>query len=178
MPTPASLKLRGNDSLSTTNSSVFYYEDTDMDKTVMFPKWWDKKRGNREYIRVNRIHVSRDGGDLDLIIPASYDLMLTADYDGDKAFDVTHHRSIKRMGLALHGTTDVRAEFIYPVSVKQKIAYREMNGGLKSIYSETPAETFRILYEELRPFFNLGNLAQATAHFDLNKASDSFDLNT
>ena len=178
MPTPASLKLRGNDSLQTDDNSVFYYEDTDVDKTVLFPKWWERNGKNREYIRVNRIHVTRDGGDLDLIIPADYDLMLTADYDGDKTFDVKHHRSIKRMGLAMHGTTDVRAEFIYPISAKQKIAYREMNGGLKSIYSTTPAETFRILHTELKPFFDLGNLAQATAHYDLNLGTDSFDLNT
>jgi hypothetical protein len=178
MPTPASLKLRGNDSLLTDNTSVLYYEDNDADTTVLFPKWWGKNGKNREYIRVNRIHVSRDGGDLDLIVPADYDLMLTANYDGDKTFNVTHHRSIKRMGLAPHGTTDVRAEFIYPTSSKQKIAYREMNGGLKSIYSPYPPETFRILYEELKPLFDLGNLAQATAHFDLNLATDSFDLNT
>ena len=178
MPTPASLKLRGNDSLLTDNSLVFYYEDHDVDKTVMFPKWWGRNGKNREYIRVNRIHVSRDGGDLDLIVPAEYDLMLTADYDGDKTFNVTHHRSIKRMGLAPHGTTDVRAEFIFPISTGQKVAFREMGIGLKSIYSPHPPETFRILYEELKPLFDLGNLAQATAHFDLNLATDSFDLNT
>ena len=69
----ATLKVRGIHSADTA-SEYSSDEVGTIDDTFLFPKWWDKKANNVEYIRCFKMHMERVCDDIDVIIPASHDL--------------------------------------------------------------------------------------------------------
>ena len=109
----ATLKVRGIHSADT--ASEFSSDEVGtIDDTFLFPKWWDKKANNVEYIRVFKLHITRACDDIDIIIPASADVEIRGEYDGNVTFRIDYHRGVKRMALTAHDSTTVDAEYIFP----------------------------------------------------------------
>ena len=78
----ATLKVRGIHS-SDTASEYSSDEVGTIDDTFLFPKWWDKKANNVEYIRCFKMHMERVCDDIDVIIPANADVEIRGAYDGN-----------------------------------------------------------------------------------------------
>ena len=75
----STLKVRGIHS-SDTASEFSSDEVGTIDDTFLFPKWWDKKANNVEYIRVFKMHMTRACDDIDIIIPASSDVEIRGEH--------------------------------------------------------------------------------------------------
>ena len=120
----ATLKIRGIHSADT--ASVYSSDEVGtIDDTFLFPKWWDKKANNIEYIRVFKLHMTRVCDDIDIIIPANPDVEIRGDYDGNVTFRFDYHRGVERMALTTHNSTTVAAEYIFPKHPGQKPTYKE-----------------------------------------------------
>ena len=170
------LILRGKDNLSSPNENAYYYEGSSNGTGILekFPKWWDKKQYDN-LIWVNRIHLTRSCGDIDLIIPASYDLSMKLRYDGDVGFHFDKHRACKRVAVVDHGSREVLEEYIFPIHPGQKTRKRVF-GQLISCRTASHTVGFFDFIEEEVPM-DCGDLSLADAHYDLNVGNLTFDLN-
>ena len=131
------LKVRGLHSADT--ASPFSSDETGtIDDTFLFPKWWDRNAGSVEYIRVFKLHMTRACDDIDVIIPASADVEIRGEYDGNVTFRFDYHRGVKRIALTAHNSTTVTAEYIFPKHPGQKATYKEYGAGPVVCFSSTP----------------------------------------
>ena len=170
------LNLRGIDELSdNTTDDTFAYEGSEFGTIEKIPQWWDKKQ-TPQYISCNRIHIKRSCGDIDMLVPAAYDLSLKIRYDGDVAFNFDKYRSCKRVGIADHGSNEVLEEYIMPPNPGQAVKKRVF-GPLVSCFNVLHTVGFGDYYDEEFPM-NAGSVtATSDAHYDLNVGNRSFDLN-
>jgi hypothetical protein len=121
-----------------------------IDDTFLFPKWWDKKANNVEYIRCFKLHVT---------------------------FRFDYHRGVKRMALTAHNSTEVTAEYIFPTRVSQQPTYREYGAGPVVCFAATPVGSWATFVFEHRPNLDLGGYEPADGFYDLNLENDVYDLN-
>ena len=173
----ATLKVRG---IHCADTASEYSSDEvgTIDDTFLFPKWWDKKANNVEYIRCFKLHMERACDDIDLIIPANADVEIRGEYDGNVGFRFDYHRGVKRMALTAHDSTQVDAEYIFPVAVHQQPRYVEYGAGPVVCFSARTLGSWATFVFEHRPNLDLGNLSAADGHYDLNiEPLNAFDLN-
>lgn len=168
------LKLRGIDNLSSNSSGTFYYEGSKFGTAERVPQWWDRKQ-SPAYIWVNRIHITRSCGDIDMLIPMAYDLSLKIRYDGDVGFEFDKFRSCKRVGLTDSGSNEVWEEYIMPNHPGRAPTHRVITP-LISCFTSTHVVGFFDYYQEEIPM-NAGDLSPTDAHYDLNVGNLNFDLN-
>ena len=170
------LKIRG---LHTADTASIYSTDEvgTVDDTFLFPKWWDKKANNVEYIRCFKLHMTRACDDIDIVIPASADVEIRGEYDGNVTFRIDYHRGVKRMALTAHDSTTVDAEYIFPISVHQQPSYKEYGAGPVACFSSAPVGSWETFVIEHRPNLDLGGHEPADGFYDLNLESALYDLN-
>ena len=171
----ATLNVRGLHKFST-NPSVTS-DELSFDDTFLFPKWWNKNAGRVEYIRCIKAHVTRDCDDIDLIIPASYDLVIRGTFDGNVTFRIDYHRGIKRMALTAHNSTVVTAEYLFGNRPGQQPRYKKYGAGPVVCFSAAPTGLWATFVYEHTPDLNLGDLSPADGFYDLNLDSDLYDMN-
>lgn len=172
----ATLKVRGIHSADT--ATVFSSDEVGtIDDTFLFPKWWDKKANNVEYIRVFKLHMTRACDDIDVIIPASADVEIRGEYDGNVGFRIDYHRGVKRMALTAHDSTQVDAEYIFPTRVGQQPTYKEYGAGPIVCFSSTVLGDWETFYFEHSPTLDLGDLTASDGFYDLNQEEfHGFDM--
>jgi hypothetical protein len=145
----------------------------------LFPKWWNKKGNNVEYIRVFKLHITRACDDIDIVIPASADVEIRGEYDGNVTFRIDYHRGVKRMALTAHDSTTVDAEYIFPISVHQQPTYKEYGAGPIACFSSTDTGKWSTFVIEHRPNLDLGGYEPADGFYDLNtEPLNAFDFGT
>jgi hypothetical protein len=145
----------------------------------LFPKWWNKKGNNVEYIRVFKLHITRACDDIDVVIPASADVEIRGEYDGNVTFRIDYHRGVKRMALTAHDSTTVDAEYIFPISVHQQPTYKEYGAGPIACFSSTDTGKWSTFVIEHRPNLDLGGYEPADGFYDLNtEPLNAFDFGT
>jgi len=173
----ATLKVRGIHSADT--ASEFSSDEVGtIDDTFLFPKWWDKKANNVEYIRVFKLHITRACDDIDIIIPASSDVEIRGEYDGNVTFRIDYHRGVKRMALTAHDSTTGDAEYIFPVAANQAPSYKEYGAGPIACFASTDLGSWSTFVFEHRPNLDLGGYEAADGFYDLNQEpQNAFDLN-
>jgi hypothetical protein len=172
----STLKVRGIHS-SDTASEFSSDEVGTIDDTFLFPKWWDKKANNVEYIRVFKMHMTRACDDIDIIIPASSDVEIRGTYDGNVTFRIDYHRGVKRMALTAHDSTTVDAEYIFPTRPSQKPTYKEYGGGPVVCFASTRMGSWKTFVVEHKPFLDLGGYEPSDGFYDLNtEEMNGFDL--
>ncbi len=170
------LKVRG---LHTADTASIYSTDEvgTIDDTFLFPKWWDKKANNVEYIRCFKLHMSRVCDDIDLIIPASHDVEIRGEYDGNVGFRIDYHRGVKRMALTAHNSTTVVAEYVFPTRPSQQPSYKEFGAGPIVCFSSSVLGDWETFYFEHKPTLDLGTLTAADGFYDLNQEEfHGFDM--
>ena len=172
----ATLKVRGIHSADTA-SEYSSDEVGTIDDTFLFPKWWNKKANNVEYIRVFKLHMTRACDDIDIIIPAGADVEIRGVYDGNVTFRIDYHRGVKRMALTAHNSTTVDAEYIFPTRPSQAPTYKEYGAGPVVCFSASPTGSWATFVFEHRPNLDLGGYEPADGFYDLNLESDLYDLN-
>ena len=170
------LNVRG---LHTADTASIYSTDEvgTIDDTFLFPKWWDRKANNVEYIRCFKLHMTRQCDDIDVIIPASSDVEIRGEYDGNVTFRFDYHRGVKRMALTTHNSTQVTAEYIFPTRVGQQPTYKEYGAGPVVCYSATTVGSWATFVVEHSPNLDLGGYELADGFYDLNLESALYDLN-
>ena len=171
----ATLTVRGLHKFSTSPKVTF--DELSFDNTFMFPKWWDKNAGSVEYIRCIKAHVDRVCDDIDLSIPASYDIILRGEFDGNVTFRFDYHRNVKRMALTAPGSTTVDAEYIFPKHPGQQPTYKTYGAGPIVCFAAAPTGSWAQFVLEHSPDLNLGDLSPADGFYDLNLETDLYDLN-
>ena len=171
----ATLKVRGIHSAYT--ASEFSSDEVGtIDDTFLFPKWWDKKANNVEYIRVFKMHITRACDDIDIVIPASSDVEIRGEYDGNVTFRIDYHRGVKRMALTAHDSTTVDAEYIFPISVHQAPTYKEYGAGPIACFSGDLGNCATFVFEH-RPNLDLGGYEAHDGSYDLNlEPLNNFDF--
>ena len=171
----ATLKVRGIHSADT--ASEFSSDEVGtIDDTFLFPKWWDKKANNVEYIRVFKLHITRACDDIDIVIPASSDVEIRGEYDGNVTFRIDYHRGVKRMALTAHDSTTVDAEYIFPTRPSQAPTYKEYGAGPVACFSGDLGSWATFVFEH-RPNLDLGGYEAADGHYDLNvEPLNNFDF--
>ena len=148
-----------------------------IDDTFLFPKWWDKNAGNVEYIRVFKVHMNRSCDDIDVIIPASSDVEIHGDYDGNVGFRIDFHRGVKRMALTARNSTKVDAEYIFPTRPSQQPRYVKYGEGPIICGDPESTGSWREFFLEFRPTVDMGGLETAIGHYDLeDEPFNGFDL--
>jgi hypothetical protein len=174
----ATLKVRGIHSADT--ASEFSSDEVGtIDDTFLFPKWWNKKGNNVEYIRVFKLHITRACDDIDIVIPASADVEIRGEYDGNVTFRIDYHRGVKRMALTAHDSTTVDAEYIFPISVHQQPSYKEYGTGPIACFASTDTGSWSTFVIEHRPNLDLGGYEPADGFYDLNdEPLNAFDFGT
>ena len=173
----ATLKVRG---IHCADTASEYSSDEvgTIDDTFLFPKWWDKKANNVEYIRCFKLHMERVCDDIDVIIPANADVEIRGEYDGNVGFRFDYHRGVKRMALTAHNSTQVNAEYIFPVATHQKPRYVEYGAGPVVCFSSLTLGSWATFVIEHRPVIDLGGYEPADGFYDLNKEPlNAFNLN-
>ena len=171
----ATLKVRGIHSADT--ASEFSSDEVGtIDDTFLFPKWWDKKANNVQYIRVFKMHITRACDDIDIVIPASSDVEIRGEYDGNVTFRIDYHRGVKRMALTAHDSTTVDAEYIFPISVHQAPTYKEYGAGPIACFSGDLGSWATFVFEH-RPNLDLGGYEAHDGSYDLNLENDTYDFN-
>lgn len=149
-----------------------------IDDTFLFPKWWDKKANNVKYIRCFKLHMERVCDDIDIIIPASADVEIRGEYDGNLGFRIDYHRGVKRMAITAHNSTQVDAEYIFPTRPGQKPRYVEYGAGPVACFNATTIGSWATFVFEHRPNLDLGGYEPADGFYDLNtEPLNAFDLN-
>ena len=164
----AHLNVRGIN-CSDTASEFSSDEVGTIDNTFLFPKWWDKKGNNVEYIRVFKLHITRVCDDIDIIIPASTDVEIRGSYDGNVTFRIDYHRGVKRMALTAPNSTVVDAEYIFPTRPSQKPRYIEYGAGPVTCFDANPLGSWALFYLEHSPNLDLGDYSAADGFYDLNQ---------
>ncbi len=173
MPT---LNIRGLHSAET--ASIFSSDTTGtIDDTFLFPKWWDKKANNVEYIRVFKLRMTRVCDDIDVIIPANHDVEIRGQYDGNVGFRIDYHRGVKRMAITAHDTTDVVAEYRFTTRFVHHPTLRKFGSGPVVCFAASPTGKWATFVFEHKPDLNLGDLSPADGFYDLNLENDLYDLN-
>jgi len=170
------LKVRGLHSADT--ASQYSSDETGtVDDTFLFPKWWDKKANNVEYIRVFKLHMTRACDDIDIIIPASSDVEIRGVYDGNVTFRFDYHRGVRRMALTKHNSTTVDAEYIFPTRPSQAPTYKEYGAGPVVCFSSTTLGSWETFVLEHKPYLDLGGLEPADGFYDIDEESlNAFDF--
>ena len=170
------LNLRGIDELSSDGASdSFAYEGSEFGTIEKIPQWWDKKQ-SPAFIPCNRIHVKRSCGDIDMLVPAAYDLSLKIRYDGDVDFQFDKYRSCDRVGITDHGSNEVLEEYIMP-RIPGQAPTKRVFGPLISCFDSSHIDDFGSWYDEEFPM-DAGSVAATTVgHYDLNVGNRTFDLN-
>ena len=171
----STLNVRGLHKFS--SSSGLLDNELAFDGTFLFPKWWNKNAGSVEYIRCIKAHVERVCDDIDIIIPASYDLELRGEFDGNVTFRFDYHRGISRMALTAHDSTEVTAEYIFPKFPGQQPIYKEYGAGPIACFVSTDVGSWQTFVLEHRPNLDLGDLTPADGFYDLNLETNLYDLN-
>jgi len=162
------LKVRGLHSADT--ASQYSSDETGtVDDTFLFPKWWDKKANNVEYIRVFKLHMTRACDDIDIIIPASSDVEIRGVYDGNVTFRFDYHRGVRRMALTKHNSTTVDAEYIFPTRPSQAPTYKEYGAGPVVCFSSNPLGSWETFMVEHSPRLDLGGYEPADGFYDINE---------
>lgn len=164
----ATLKVRGIHSADTA-SEYSSDEVGTIDDTFLFPKWWDKKANNVEYIRCFKMHMERVCDDIDVIIPANADVEIRGAYDGNLGFRIDYHRGVKRMAITAHNSTQVDAEYIFPTRPSQQPMYKEYGAGPVACFGATPIGSWVTFVAEHRPAMDLGGYEAADGFYDLNE---------
>ena len=172
MPT---LNLRGTRELSSDTAGIFSYDGSVFGTLERVPKWWDKKQSPM-MIWVNRVHITRSCGDIDLLVPKSYDLDLKIRYDGDVGFIFDRYKSVERVGITDPGSNEVLEEYIMPNHPGRAVRKR-IFGNLISCLSALDVVGFYAYYSEEGPNMDCGDLSPSDAHYDLNVGDRNFDLN-
>ena len=174
----ATLKVRGIHSADT--ASEFSSDEVGtIDDTFLFPKWWNKKANNVEYIRVFKLHITRACDDIDIVIPASSDVEIRGEYDGNVTFRIDYHRGVKRMALTAHDSTTVDAEYIFPTRPGQAPRYKEYGAGPIACFASTDTGRWSTFVVEHRPNLDLGGYEPADGFYDLNdEPLNAFDFGT
>jgi len=170
------LKVRGLHSADTA-SQYSSDEIGTVDDTFLFPKWWGKNAGSVQYIRVFKLHMTRACDDIDVIIPASADVEIRGEYDGNITFRFDYHRGVKRMALTAHNSTKVTAEYIFPKHPGQRPTYKEYGAGPVVCFSTTPTGVWATFVFEHSPDLDLGGYEPADGFYDLNLENNLYDLN-
>jgi len=171
----ATLKVRGIHSADTA-SEYSSDEVGTIDDTFLFPKWWNKKANNVEYIRCFKLHMERACDDIDIIIPASADVEIRGEYDGNVTFRIDYHRGVKRMALTAHNSTTVDAEYIFPTRPSQAPRYVEYGAGPIACFSADVGSWATFVFEH-RPNLDLGGYEAHDGNYDLNtEPFNSFDF--
>ena len=172
----AKLKVRGIHTADT--ASVYSSDETGtIDDTFLFPKWWDKKGNNVEYIRVFKMHMTRVCDDIDVIIPANADIEIRGEYDGNLGFRFDYHRGVRRMAITAHDSTRVDAEYIFPTRVGQQPTYREYGAGPILCFAADDIGSWKTFVFEHEPVLDLGGLEAADGYYDLNaEPLNGFDM--
>jgi len=170
------LNVRGLHSADT--ASIYSSDETGtIDDTFLFPKWWDKKANNVEYIRCFKMRMTRVCDDIDVVIPASYDVEIRGEYDGNVGFRIDYHRGVKRMALTAPDSTTVVAEYLFPTRPSQKPSYKEFGAGPVVCFAASPTGVWATFVIEHSPNLDLGGYEPADGFYDLNLESDLYDLN-
>ena len=170
------LKVRGIHSANTCNE-FSTDEAGSIDDTYLFPKWWDKKANCVEYIRVFKLRMHRVCDDIDVIIPASADVEIRGDYDGNVTFRFDYHRGVKRMALTEVNSTKVTAEYIFPTNPSQQPRYKEYGAGPVVCFASDSLGSWQAFVVENRPNLDLGSLSIADGFYDLNQEPfNGFDM--
>ena len=175
------LTLKGVKDVTEQIGTRIWREQPTKGDTFTILKWWDIK-GSAEYVPCVKIHLERVRGDLDLVIPASSDILLRVFYDGEDALNFTKHRGFSRIGLIRCGDPRVIGQWLFPKHKSADI--------LQQIYDPEglPTQGIRIFFEyfiKQRDDFNLPELILDAGFIsdtpedihDLNKGNASFDLN-
>ena len=147
------------------------------DGTFLFPKWWNKNAGSVEYIRCIKAHVIRACDDIDLIIPASYDIVLRGEYDGNITFRFDYCRNVSRMAITAHDSTKVDAEFIFSKNPKEQPRYKVYGAGPVVCFAAEPTGKWETFVLEHSPDLDLGDLSPHDGYYDLNLETDLYDFN-
>jgi len=168
----ATLKVRGIHS-SDTASEYSSDEVGTIDDTFLFPKWWDKKANNVEYIRCFKMHMERVCDDIDVIIPANADVEIRGAYDGNLGFRIDYHRGVKRMAITAHDSTQVDAEYIFPTRPGQQPMYKEYGAGPVACFDVNPLGSWSTFYAEHKPHLDLGGYEAPDGFYDLNEEPDN-----
>ncbi len=171
----ATLNVRGLHKFST-NPNITS-DELSFDDTFLFPKWWNKNAGSVEYIRCIKAHVTRACDDIDLIIPASADIEIYGEFDGNVTFRFDHHKGVKRMAITAHNSTTVDAEYIFPKHPGQQPTYKTYGAGPVVCFVSAPEGKWATFIFEHKPDLNLGDLSPADGFYDLNLETDFYDLN-
>ena len=170
------LNVRGLHSADT--ASIYSSDETGtIDNTFLFPKWWDKKANNVEYIRCFKMRMTRVCDDIDVVIPASYDVEIRGEYDGNVGFRIDYHRGVKRMALTAPDSTTVVAEYLFPTRPSQQPSYKEFGAGPVVCFAASPTGVWATFVIEHSPNLDLGGYEPADGFYDLNLESDLYDLN-
>lgn len=171
------LQIRGIHSANT--ASEYSSDETGtIDNTFLFPKWWDKKTNNVEYIRCFKLHMTRACDDIDVIIPANHDVEIRGEYDGNLGFRFDYHRGVKRMAITAHNSIKVDAEYIFSAFPKEQPRYIEYGSGPVACFQASPVGSWKTFVFEHRPNLDLGGYEPADGFYDLNtEPLNAFDLN-
>jgi hypothetical protein len=125
------------------------------------------------------MHITRACDDIDIVIPASADVEIRGEYDGNVTFRIDYHRGVKRMALTAHDSTTVDAEYIFPISVHQQPTYKEYGAGPIACFSSTDTGKWSTFVIEHRPNLDLGGYEPADGFYDLNtEPLNAFDFGT
>ena len=172
------LELRGITEVSQQGTLLRRQQPTRGGDTFTVLQWWDKS-AHAEYVPCVKVHVERTVGDVDLCIPASKDLELTIEYDGDDGLSFYHHRAISRIGIQLRGDYEIVGEYIFPKFDGHPVHYKIEElpvQGLKQYYGyrKDTMEDFGQQFITM----DAGDLTSPLDDIcDLNADTDSFDLN-
>jgi len=173
------IQLRGTAEVGQQGDLLKRQQPTRGGDTFTVLQWWDKS-DHAEYVPCVKVQVERTKGDIDLCIPATTDLELTIEYDGDNELSFYHHRAISRIGLQLRGDYSIVGEYVFPKYDGHPVHFK--------IEGDLPVQGFKQYYgyrkETMEDFGQLyitmdaGDLTSPLDDIcDLNADSDSFDLN-
>ena len=165
------LKLNGTNNIVKRDDYSFHSMLESGRKIDSFPKWWDKK-GTVTYINCVRIHITRPGVDLDLLIPSSSDIELDFSFDPQHLFRFHHIKNIKRVGIFHHKSCDLLAEYIFPRQHGQKEMLKQYQG----FFTNEPKTKLSFTYT-LEAQTDFGGLSHPIYKYDCNLGNESFDLN-
>ena len=95
--------------------------------------------------------MTRACDDIDIIIPASFDMEIRGTFDGNVTFRFDYVRGVERMALTAHDSTKVTAEYIFGSRPGQDPAYREYGGGPVVCFSSEPTGEWATLSLNIAP---------------------------
>ena len=123
------------------------------------------------------LRLLKDFDDIDVVIPANYDVEIRGEYDGNVGFRIDYHRGVSRMAITAHNSTKVDAEYIFPKHPGQQPAYKTYGAGPVVCFAAAPTGLWSTFVVEHSPDLDLGDLSPADGFYDLNLETDLYDFN-